>query len=404
MHQPYGPGLEIVPDELGAKLAWAMKKVIRKADKTLLKPLDRMGLEKLRVTRLIEAKDRLGKEVNNLRVIHEAQTVNIARPGDEAFLDSAKNYSSGDISLPEVFVCEVSPALYYPHLGLVANSDFEVFRDSVLLPHRFQLSPAYRSFRPRQIAHYSCTSSTIQRIDSYSFWHWFADCLPQLLTLEKYMEGKPLTLFVTDDLGRFQRETLALMLPANMTIEVVPGKKWIGADHFVLPSYLSGRCNGYLPGDYYEEIRRRITHGFGLPENAPKDRRIYLSRSGAKRRRIENEAALIEMLATYGFEAVRPETMSLRDQVAMFQRAEVIVGPHGSGLGGIVFSPGAKLLVFYSEPRPSEYFYTMARCVGVEHYGVIHPFSYDEDCADDFPVDLERIEATLSGPMGLSKR
>lgn len=88
----------------------------------------------------------------------------------------------------------------------------------------------------------------------------------------------------------------------------------------------------------------------------------------------------------------------------MFQRAEVIAGPHGSGLGGMVFSPGAKLLVFYSEPRPSEYFYTMARSVGVEHYGVIHDFSYDEDCVDDFPVDLERIEATLAGPMGLSKR
>ncbi|MBS1821197.1 MAG: glycosyltransferase family 61 protein [Acidobacteria bacterium] len=404
MHQPYGPGLEIVPDELGAKLAWAMKKVIRKADKTLLKPLDRMGLEKLRVTRLIEAKDRVGKEVNDLRIIHEAQRVNIARPGDEAFLDFAKNYSSGEINLPEVFVCEVSSARYYPHLGLVANRDFEVFRDSVLLPHRFQLSPAYRSFRPRQITHRAGTYSTIQRIDSYSFWHWFADCLPQLLTLEKYMEGRPLTLFVTDDLGRFQRESLALMLPANMTIEAVPGKKWIDTDHFILPSYLSGRCNGYLPDGYYDEIRRRIVRGFGLPENAPKDRRIYLSRAGAKRRRIENESALMEMLAEYGFVAVRPETMSLRDQVEMFQRAEVIVGPHGSGLGGIVFSPGAKLLVFYSEPRPSEYFYTMARCVGVEHYGVIHPFSYDEDCADDFPVDLERIEATLSGPMGLSKR
>jgi capsular polysaccharide biosynthesis protein len=192
-----------------------------------------------------------------------------------------------------------------------------------------------------------------------------------------------------------------------MSIESLPGKRWISTDRFVLPSYLSGRCNGYLPEGYYDEIRRRITRGLGLPETVPNDRkdmRIYLSRAGASRRRIKNEAALMEMLARYGFTAIRPETMSLRDQVSMFQRAEVIVGPHGSGLGGIVFSPGAKLLVFYSEPRPSEYFYTMARCVGVEHYGVIHPFSYDEDCADDFPVDLERIEATLSGPMGLSKR
>ncbi|WP_260705453.1 glycosyltransferase family 61 protein [Edaphobacter flagellatus] len=405
MQQPYGPGLELIPDALGEKLTWAAKKVIRKADKTLLKPIDRLGLEKLRVTKLIAAKDRIGHEVHGYRVLHPAQSVSIAQPGDESFLALAKNYGSGTIPLAEAFVCEVSPAHYYPHLGLVANKDFEVFCDSVLLPHRFQLSPAYRSFKPRQTEHHIGVASTIQRIDSYSFWHWFADCLPQLLTIERYMEGQPLTLFITDDLGSFQRETLALVAPPSMTIQSVPGKTWIRADRFILPSYLSGRCNGYLhDAYYYDEIRRRIAHGFGLPKNPAKDLRIYLSRAGARRRRIKNERALVDLLSRYGFIEIQPEKLSLRDQVDMFQRAEVIAGPHGSGLGGIAFAPGAKVLVFYSEPHPSEYFYTMSRRVGAQHYGVIHNFSYDEDCVDDFPVDLDRIEATLAGPMGLEKK
>jgi hypothetical protein len=404
MQQPYGPGLAIVPQELGAKLVWATKRVLRRAERHILKPLDRFGLDKLRVTSLIWAKDRIGQDVTNYTVLHEPQSINIATPPDAEFLRYAKNYSSGQIKRGEVFVCEVSPALYYPHLGLVANRDFKVFGDSVLLTHRFELSPAYRSFRPRHTTHRSGTVSTIQRIDAYSFWHWFADCLPQVLTLEKYMRGRPLTLLISDDLGGFQRETLAYMLPATMHIESVPAKKWISADCFILPSYLSGKCNGYLPEGYYDEIRRRITRGLGLPEIAKQDRRIYLSRIGARRRRIANEAALVALLSTYGFVEARPETMSLREQIDMFQHSEAIVGPHGGALGGMVFSPHSKMLVLYPEQRPGEYFYTMARCLDIEHYGVMHDAFDDEDCVDDFAVDLAKIETILGGPMGLNKR
>ncbi|WP_158941289.1 DUF563 domain-containing protein [Granulicella sp. S190] len=403
MQQPYGPGLAIVPQRFLEKLAWGTKKVIRRAERGLLKPFDRLGLDKFRVSKLIWVKDRIGQEVGNYRVLHESRTVDVSLPADLEFLRSVKNYNSGEIKLGEVFVCEISPAVYYPHLGLVANKNFEVFGDSVLLPHRFQLSPAYRSFRPSNTTHHAGTVSTIQRIDAYSFWHWFADCLPQLLTLEKYIGDKPLTLLVSDDLGGFQRETLALMLPPTMSVKVVPAKKWISADHFLLPSYLSGKCNGYLPDGYYDEIRRRITQGLGLQQAAPRNLRIYLSRSGARRRRIANEPELLELLASYGFIEVRPETMSLREQVDIFQRAEVIAGPHGAALGGMVFAPHSKLLVLYPEQKPGEYFYTMARCLDIEHYGATHNCFDDEDCVDDFTVDLVKISALLSGPMGLNK-
>ena len=101
-----------------------------------------------------------------------------------------------------------------------------------------------------------------------------ADCLPQVLTLEKYMDGRPLTLLSSDNLGKFQRETLKHMLPKTMSLEFVPKNTWIKAERFILPSYLSGRCNGYLPENYYAEIRRRIATGVGLPESAKPELRL----------------------------------------------------------------------------------------------------------------------------------
>jgi len=395
MQHPYGYGLLVPPDGLRAKIVWFVNRIVRAISIRLLRPLDLFGL---RVKRIIWAKDRITK---NYRVMHPERVVDIAAAGDAEFLAAAPNYPAGRLVLGEVFVAEVSPAFYYPALGLVANAKFEVFGDSILLPHRFHLSAAYRSLRPFRWSNRQGPISSIQRIDAYNFWHWMADCLPQLLMLEKYMQGEPLLLLASDDLGGFQRETLALMLSPTMHLEFVPGKTWIRTDRFVLPSYLSGRCNGYLPENYYAEIRRRITRGLGLPEHAVPELRIYLSRAGARRRRVTNESAVIELLQGYGFISIRPETMSLREQVDVFQRASVIVGPHGAAFGGMVFSTEAKVLVLYPEQHPGEYFYTMARRIGLEHFALIHDYDGDEDSVEDFEVDLARMRTTLERDLAL---
>ena len=225
MQHPYGYGLLVAPDGFKPKLVWLMRRAVRTASIYLLRWMDLFGW---RIKRIIWVKDRRGQEVSNYRVIHSPQSIDITRPGDAEFLQACSNYSSGVLKLGEVFVCEVSPALYYPALGLVANESFKVFGDSILLPHRFHLSEAYRSVRPLRVARRTGPVSSIQRIDAYNFWHWMADCLPQLLTLETYMEGRPLTLLASDNLGGFQRETLALMLPPTMSVEFVPAKLGYG--------------------------------------------------------------------------------------------------------------------------------------------------------------------------------
>jgi capsular polysaccharide biosynthesis protein len=404
MQHPYGFGLKVAPDGFVPKLAWWLRRLRRAAVAALLRPFDLIGLKRLRVMDIVWVKDRIGADVTGYRIMHPAQTVNIAKAGDEQFLRACSNYNSGVLELAEVAVCEVSPAFYYPALGLVADAQFKVFGDSILLPHRFHLSEAYRSLRPWRCAHRAGPVSSIQRIDAYNFWHWLADCLPQLLMLEKYRGGEPLRLLASDNLGAFQRETLALMLGPTMTVEFVPAKTWIRTERFILPSYLSGRCNGYLAADHYAEIRARITRGLSLPPSAAPELRIYLSRAGARRRRVANEPAIMQSLRSYGFIAVRPETMSLRDQVSLFQRAEVIVGPHGAALGGMVFATQAKVAVFYPERSPGEYFYTMARRLGLEHHALLHDFEGDEDSVEDFAVDQRRMEALLEGPMELTKR
>ncbi|TRZ89561.1 MAG: glycosyltransferase family 61 protein [Methanosarcinales archaeon] len=48
-------------------------------------------------------------------------------------------------------------------------------------------------------------------------------------------------------------------------------------------------------------------------------RKIYISRNQAGKRKIINEVELEAFVGEYGFETVHAETMSLEDQIAVFQ-------------------------------------------------------------------------------------
>ena len=98
---------------------------------------------------------------------------------------------------------------------------------------------------------------------------------------------------------------------------------------------------------------------FDLAPREPR-RRLLVSRADAGARRIVNEDALAEMLAPLGFETIVPGRLSFAEQIAAFRDATHVVGPHGGGLGNIVFCPpGAHLLEVF-HPHYGTWAYAMA--------------------------------------------
>jgi capsular polysaccharide biosynthesis protein len=74
--------------------------------------------------------------------------------------------------------------------------------------------------------------------------------------------------------------------------------------------------------------------------------KLFLMRRGRwSFRRLDNEAALAEVAAQYGFESILPETLPWPDQVRMFSRASHVIGEYSSALHGALFSrPEAKVI------------------------------------------------------------
>lgn len=75
-------------------------------------------------------------------------------------------------------------------------------------------------------------------------------------------------------------------------------------------------------------------------------KRLYVSRRDvADNRSLVNETELVEALLPLGFTEVFPSTFSYEEEMGLFQQAEIIVGPFGSGMSNLMFcSPGAKVV------------------------------------------------------------
>lgn len=358
-------------------------------------------LSPFRVDRCISAAQGTGEQIHNLRVLTPAQAVVPlgVDDHDRGFLQVGKYFNNGSYSRPDLFVCEVPQAYYYNGTGMVCTKDFEAVIESQM-KYRLELPrslPAlFKPWRPRRLAG---TYATIQNCFWYEWWHWLVDSLPRVYSLYLAYPVEKVVLLVPDDMGPQHVDSLASVLPPNFSTRGLPRRSWVQVDRMLLPSYVSDRGNGHLPKGYYDFIRKNTFSKFGLPGKHIQTERIYVSRRHTKRRRITNEPALISLLERYGFRTITPENLSFREQVELFHRAEVIVAPHGSNWGNIIFSGAVKILVLYPDAVPETHIFTVAKALGQKHFFLAGNAPHVNS---DFSVDVAAVERILTLEMELT--
>ena len=102
--------------------------------------------------------------------------------------------------------------------------------------------------------------------------------------------------------------------------------KFRGYDHFQkqwLPHWVAEI--------YGEKIKQR--------EKVSKTKRVCITRSQAKYRKIENEQEVTDLFVGLGFEVYNLEIMSVKEQAELFANASVVASVHGAGLANMVFAP-----------------------------------------------------------------
>jgi len=144
---------------------------------------------------------------------------------------------------------------------------------------------------------------------------------------------------------------------------------------------------------------------------ARRDRRIFVDRSGAKRRKMAKQDELLPVLKERGFEIIRWEDYSIAEQVRIASETNVMIGPHGTSLlNSLYCQPGAKLLEIFNPAwwdtttlrqcclAGHDFWYTFGENVSSEYDTVIDPkklarvldYMLETDGWDPSPEELSR--------------
>lgn len=144
--------------------------------------------------------------------------------------------------------------------------------------------------------------------------------------------------------------------------------------------------------DAIDSFKNRMFERLDISGAAPK-RRIFITRKGAKVRRIINEEEVESFLIAEGFELIASEKYTVDDQIRLFSEAETIVAPHGAGLANMIYSNRPKIIELFPADRWNiGYFLALTNSIGGTHVPII---SAPQNDTDDFCVDIPKLSAAL---------
>ncbi|MBD2654458.1 glycosyltransferase family 61 protein [Synechocystis sp. FACHB-383] len=197
--------------------------------------------------------------------------------------------------------------------------------------------------------------------------HWLWDEMPRLLTALPHLPADTRFL-VPDPLSEMQRDSLMALgiksqylYPQAFDCESLVERLW-----FATP--LGHSEWAATAPDVAKELRQKFIEAYAKgTENYPR-RRLYISRSEARYRRLLNEEEILPILEKEGFEVIRPENLSFPEQVQTFSQASIIMGVHGAGLTNMLFAPSGATIVEIHGPVSRSHYWMMSNILGHHYY------------------------------------
>jgi len=242
-------------------------------------------------------------------------------------------------------------------------------------------------------------------LDNYpNYGHWVAENLPQLRAMEYYQEkmDEDVKLLIHQDPPKWMKDSLSCMgySSEDWIVWSEDCKKF---DSIVMPRWYHTRSSGseVHPSGRKWVRERMINNISNLDSNTAKY--IFISREGASRRQIINIEDVKNRLKPLGFQFYQPEKLSMEEEVQVFSQADVIVGPLGANLAGIMFAKNSTIIDIQPYNQFSTYYMTLANEMDLE-YGFLLGDPIENDSINnprnqDILVNVDKLENILVGIM-----
>ena len=226
-----------------------------------------------------------------------------------------------------------------------------------------------------------------------NYYHWLMECLPAIDASVTTIGAQNCAL-VLPRLAVWQEESLAMLGYADIpriTIEFDCHYRF-ECVHFC--TYLNGSASFSLSPRRLAVIDR-LAEGIKVVEGTPQ--RLYVARLDSRNRVMRNETEVRHFLESRGFVTLVPGYYSLRDQIALFKGARVVVGAHGAGLANLAFcSPGTTALELVQSNYPNVYMNRIAQGRGLRYHAECFQCEARGDVhGQDWTVDMGQLKAKV---------
>jgi hypothetical protein len=309
---------------------------------------------------------------------------------------------------PETFVVSVPNGRAVGNMGTIVTHDDKLLFDVSLqfgVGRNINLVKSHLAFNYLKLPkcdRIPLTIAVLATSGDGSYFHWLTDSLPRLEILKQTL---PLGL---ESIDRFLVNKGGMsIIVESLKILNIPLEKVIFADRnthiqaetLIVPS-LPGNT-GDSPLWVCKFLRNNfLQHKTDI--NPIGNKKLYISRSKAKYRRVTNEASVLECLSKYGFTPVYLEEYNFATQIAILSNAEVIVAPHGAGLTNLMWcNPGTKVLEIFSPNYINVCYWAIADRIGLDYFYLIgdgeKPTEYFDPhlCGDDISVSIADMRLSL---------
>jgi hypothetical protein len=208
-----------------------------------------------------------------------------------------------------------------------------------------------------------------------SFFHFYIQVVPFIL--RHYLEYP---IYLNLDSNSFHEDVLHCMgvnpTPMNIKIKYTDTASQIG--HYPSASETTFLRNHLETLGYKREPLQNI----------------YITRRGNRNgRHVQNELELLKILKKYNFSVVNPSELSFKDQLSLFSKANIVVGPHGAALSHVVNFPNETRVLELNGDRDIRWHIrTMCRDLNISHNILLGKSLQN----NNFEINIDLIEQFLA--------
>ena len=304
---------------------------------------------------------------------------------------------SGGFSVPELYNSKMQNVTFFGNSGGILNSQGKIVIESLMNIARMYSSYIFRVpglFLTSNLKSSSYTSILHLPWAETSIYHFFIDVMPRLYVLS-FFKNESITIIINHDVSDFQWQILKTFKVSYRNFKFIKIKRYqkFKISDYVFPSFSSLNNNGYLDDNILTFVTGLTRLAFGTELNINKNRRIYISRKYADKRKLANETEVQKILTNFGFEVVYAEHLNYKMQIELFESSNFIIGVHGAGLTNMIFcSKNTKIIEIHCHNNVNTHYCFMAKSCKLDYSYII---GSKEDKNGYFNIDITLLEKEL---------